>query len=83
MSPGDVVIMDNLPAHKVKGVREAVENNGAELKFLPPYRLDFNPIGKAAKCTVEDWWESIAEIIKTYTPQECENYFVSCGYDLG
>ena len=93
LSPGDVVIMDNLPAHKVKGVRDAIEMAGAVLKFLPPYSPDFNPIEKAfskmkallrkaAKRNVNDLWDTIAEIIKSYTPQECENYFASCGYDL-
>lgn len=47
LSPGDVVIMDNLPAHKAAGVREAIEAAGAELRFLPPYSPDFNPIEMA------------------------------------
>ena len=47
LPPGDVVIMDNLPAHKVSGVREAIEAVGATLKYLPPYSPDFNPIEKA------------------------------------
>ena len=47
LSPGDVVIMDNLPAHKISGVREAIEAVGATLKYLPPYSPDFNPIEKA------------------------------------
>jgi len=47
LSPGDIIIMDNLPAHKVAGVREAIEAAGAELRYLPPYSPDFNPIEKA------------------------------------
>lgn len=47
LSHGDVVIMDSLPAHKVSGVREAIEAVGATLKYLPPYRPDFNPIENA------------------------------------
>ncbi|MEO1227133.1 MAG: transposase [Pseudomonadota bacterium] len=43
LSPGDVVVMDNLPAHKVAGVREAIDGAGASLVYLPPYRPDFNP----------------------------------------
>ena len=42
--PGNIVIMDNLPAHKVSGVRQAIEKVGASLLLLPPYSPDFNPI---------------------------------------
>ena len=44
---GDIVIMDNLPAHKVAGIREAIEARGAELRYLPPYSPDLNPIEQA------------------------------------
>ena len=44
LKPGDVVIMDNLPAHKLVAIRQAIENAGATLRFLPPYSPDFNPI---------------------------------------
>jgi transposase len=44
LKPGDIVVMDNLPAHKVSGVREAIEKVGAKLLYLPPYSPDFNPI---------------------------------------
>jgi len=47
LSPGDIVVMDNLPAHKVSGVRQAIETAGAELLYLPPYSPDFNPIEMA------------------------------------
>jgi len=47
LKPGDVVIMDNLPAHKLVAIREAIENAGATLRFLPPYSPDFNPIEMA------------------------------------
>ena len=47
LSPGDIVIMDNLPAHKPVAVRQAIEAAGAELRFLPPYSPDFNPIEMA------------------------------------
>lgn len=47
LSPGDIVIMDNLPAHKAAGVREAIQARGAELRYLPPYSPDFNPIENA------------------------------------
>ncbi len=90
--PGDVVIMDNLPAHKVSGVKEAIEAVGAIRMFLPPYSPDFNPIEqayakfkallrKAAARTIDDLWDVIAEAIEAYTPNECRNFFVSAGYD--
>src|ERR1700722_3116935 len=47
LRPGDIVIMDNLPAHKVHGVRQAIEAAGASLRYLPPYSPDFNPIEMA------------------------------------
>ena len=89
---GDVVILDNLPAHKGSAAREAVEAAGARLLFLPPYSPDFNPIEnafsklkallrRAAARTVDDLWQAIADIIDTYTPQECENYFIAAGYE--
>jgi len=93
LSPGDIVVMDNLPAHKVSGVRQAIEAAGARLLYLPPYSPDFNPIEmafsklkallrKAAARTIEDLWEAIAQIIETFTPNECVNFFAAAGYDL-
>jgi transposase len=90
--PGDIVVMDNLPAHKPTAVRRAIEATGAELRFLPPYSPDFNPIemafsklkallNKAAARTVDDLWDAIAQAIETFTPTECENYFAAAGYD--
>lgn len=92
LKPGDIVIMDNLPAHKVKGVREAIEGAGAGLIYLPPYSPDLNPIEKAfskvkailrkaAARTLEDLWAAIADALAAFTPQECQNYFAACGYD--
>ncbi len=74
LEPGDVVIMDNLPAHRVKGVREAIEAASATLLFLPPYSPDFNPIEqlfaklkallrKAAARTVDALWQTISPTI--------------------
>jgi len=48
LKPGDVVVMDNLSSHKVIGVREAIESAGAELRYLPPYSPDLNPIANAS-----------------------------------
>ena len=92
LKPGNIVIMDNLPAHKPVAVRQAIEAIGAELRFLPPYSPDFNPIGialsklkaflkKAAARTVDDLWDAIANGIDTFTPTERENYFAAEGYD--
>jgi transposase len=92
LKPGDIVIMDNLPAHKGASVRAAIEAVGARLLLLPPYSPDLNPIEnafsklkamlrKAAARTVDQLWEAIAQIIQTYSPQECANYFAAAGYD--
>lgn len=92
LRPGDVVILDNLPAHKGPAVRAAVEAAGAVLLFLPPYSPDFNPIEnafaklktllrKAAARTVDQLWCVIGESIDAFTPSECANYFAAAGYD--
>jgi len=92
LTPGDVVIMDNLPAHKVSGVRKAIEGAGASLLYLPPYSPDFNPIEmafaklkallrKAAARTVDELWQTIAEALEAFTTEECRNYFTAAGYD--
>lgn len=94
LTPGDIVVMDNLPAHKVAGVRQAVEAAGATLLYLPPYSPDFNPIEmafsklkallrKAAARTRDDLWDATAKAIDSFTPSECENYFAAAGYDRG
>ena len=92
LGPGDIVVMDNLPAHKPTAVRRAIEAVGAELRFLPPYSPDFNPIemafaklkaflAKTAARSVDDLWDAIAHGINTFTPAECLNYFAAAGYD--
>jgi len=92
LSPGDVVVMDNLPAHKVAGVRETIEAAGAKLLYLPPYSPDFNPIEmafsklkallrKTAARTVDDLWDAVAQSLDAFTPNECANYFAASGYD--
>lgn len=92
LRPGDVVVMDNLPAHKITGVREAIEKVGARLLFLPPYSPDFNPIEmafsklkallrKAAARTVDELWSIVADCLSAFTPEECRNYFEAAGYD--
>ena len=92
MRPGDIVVMDNLPAHRAAGVRDAIHQASAELRFLPPYSPDFNPIEMAfskfkahlkreAARTVDELWDAIARAANIFTPAECENYFAAAGYD--
>jgi transposase len=92
LKPGDVVVIDNLPAHKVAGVRQAIEAAGAKLIYLPPYSPDFNPIEMAfakfkallrtaAARTVPELWQAIANAFGAFTPDECQNYFAAAGYD--
>jgi transposase len=92
LSPGDIVIMDNLSSHKAPAARDAIEAAGARLLFLPPYSPDFNPIEqafsklkahlrKAAERTIHGLWDAIGRILDLYPPQECANYFVNAGYN--
>ncbi|MGZ3294343.1 MAG: IS630 family transposase [Xanthobacteraceae bacterium] len=91
LTPGDIVVADNLSAHKVAGVREAIEAAGARLLYLPPYSPDFNPIEqlfaklkallrKAAERSVDGLWTRIASLLNAFTPDECANYFRNAGY---
>jgi transposase len=92
LQPGDIVIMDNLSVHKVKGAREAIEKAGAILLFLPPYSPDFNPIEQAfaklkallrnaAARTVGALEQARADALDAFTPHECANYFANSGYE--
>jgi transposase len=92
LDPGDVVVMDNLPAHKAVGVRDAIEQAGAALLFLPPDSPDFNPIENAfsklkallrarAERTVSALWEAVGSLLDQFAPSECANYFRAAGYD--
>ena len=91
LKKGDIVVMDNLSAHKVSGVREAIEARGAKLLYLPPYSPDFNPIEqvfsklkemlrRASARTVEALWTAISELLDAFSPAQCRNYFRHCGY---
>ena len=91
LRPGDIVVMDNLAAHKVAGVRQAIEACGAELHYLPPYSPDLNPIEqvfaklktllrKAAERTIEATWRRIGALLNDFTPTECSNYLRNAGY---
>jgi transposase len=92
LRPGDIVVMDNLPAHKITGIRQEIEAAGARLLYLPPYSPDFNPIEqvfaklkallrKAAARTVDALWAAIATALDAFTPDECANYFTNSGYE--
>ena len=89
--PGAVVVMDNLGAHKVQGVREQIEAAGARLLYLPPYRADFNPIellwGKlkshlrrVAARTSEALDRAVAAGLATITAQDVRGFFAYRGY---
>lgn len=91
LRPGDVVIMDNLASHKVAGVREAIEQAGAQLLYLPPYSPDLNPIEqvfaklkamlRTAACrTVAALWDTIGTLLARFPADECANYLAHCGY---
>jgi transposase len=92
LKPGDIVIMDNLSSHKSPAVRVAIEAVGAELRFLPPYSPDFNPIEKAfaklkallrkaAERTIDGLWRAIGVLIDRFTPAECANFFTAAGHE--
>lgn len=89
--PGDLVILDNLPAHKTFQVRKAFERNRIRYLFLPPYSPDLNPIENAfsklkrlarsnAKRTIEDLWESFEPMLRQFGKLECSNYITHCRY---
>lgn len=92
LPPGDVVVMDNLPAHKISGVRETIEKVGARLLYLPPYSPDFNPIEmafsklkallrKAAARSIDELWSVVANCLSAFNPEEWQHYFEAAGHD--
>jgi transposase len=91
LAPGDIVIMDNLPAHKVAGVREAIAAVGAIVLYLPPYSPDFNPIEqvfaklkallrKAAERSIPELWATIGRLLDEFPAHECARYLTHAGY---
>ena len=93
LKPGDIVVMDNLAAHKVAGVREAIRAAGASVLYLPPYSPDLNPIEqmfaklkallrKAAARTRETLWTTIGQLLDLFSPAECRNYVANSGYEF-
>jgi len=88
---GDIVMIDNLPAHKVPGVKEAIEAAGATLQYLPKYSPDLNPIEmpfakfkaflrKVSERTVPRLCRRIGAFVPTVSRTECRNYFRHAGY---
>lgn len=93
LEAGHVVVLDNLAAHKVPGIRQLIENRGAQLLYLPPYSPDFNPIEqawsklkqllRAVKARMLDQLEpAIAQAIAAITPQNAQAFFRHCGYGI-
>lgn len=91
LGKGDVVVMDNLAAHKVDGVRQAIAAAGASILYLPPYSPDLNPIEqlfaklkallrKAAARTKDALWTVTGDLLARFTPDECANYLAHSGY---
>jgi transposase len=94
LSRGDIVVMDNLSSHKGPRVEQLIKAAGAELRYLPPYSPDMNPIEKAysklkaylrkiAERTVAGLMRALETCADIFKPAECENYFNACGYDTG
>jgi len=93
LSPGDIVVMDNLGAHKVVGVREAIEAKGARVEYLPPYSPDFNPIEKcwskiktflrkAKARTRADLEAALKDALLQITQADVRAWFAHCGYPV-
>jgi transposase len=91
LEKGDIVIMDNLPAHKSPIAEKAILDRGAQVLFLPPYSPDLNPIEMAfsklkahlrarAVRTIDELWKAIGQICDLFQPEECKNYFTAAGY---
>ena len=91
LTPGDIVAMDNLPAHKIAAVRAAIEAAGSQFFLLPPYSPDMNPIEmafsklktllrQAPERTRDGLWRRIGELLDRFTQDECANYFTAAGY---
>jgi transposase len=91
LRPGDVVVMDNLQCHKRAEAAAAIAAAGAEVRFLPPYSPDLNPIENAfsklkgllraaERRTIEGLWAFLGQALDAFAPSECRNYLRHCGY---
>lgn len=92
LRPGDVVVLDNLPAHRSAEAAATLKEIGAWFLFLPKYSPDLNPIEmafsklkalirKVAARTYEDLWRAVGNVCSLFTPDECYNFFVAAGYE--
>ena len=93
LEPGDVIVLDNLPVHKVAGMAALVEARGARLLFLPPYSPDFAPIEQAwsklktalrtaMASTRHAWEQALDHAITWITSQDAQKWFDHCGYHV-
>lgn len=93
LTPGDIVVLDNLSSHKHVGVRAVIEAAGGTLAYLPPYSPDLNPIErlfaklktllrKHAERTIDSLWTRIGQLVTEFTPNECRHYLSHCGYTV-
>jgi len=91
LRPGDVVVTDNLPAHKNQIIRDLIEARGASLRYLPAYSPDLNPIElvfaklkrllrSAEARTVDRLWTTLGQCLQRFPPAECARYLRHCGY---
>lgn len=91
LKPGDIVVMDNLPAHKNEDVRKIIEAAGAKLLYLPPYSPDLNPIEMAfaklkahlrtaAERSIPALWDRIGTVLDLFSANQCQNFFRHAGY---
>jgi transposase len=93
LRPGRVVVMDNLPAHKIVAVRRAIEAARCRLVYLPPYSPDLSPIENiwskvkqsmrtSAARVVPELGQAITAAMTAVTPTDCQGCFEACGYTL-
>lgn len=91
LKPGDIVVLDNLSAHKVAGIAEAIQAAGAQVRYLPPYSPDYNPIEqvfsklktllrRAARRVIEELWVTIGDLLYLFAADECERFIRHAGY---
>jgi len=91
LTRGDIVVMDNVPSHKVDGIQAAIEGAGATLRYLPPYSPDLNPIEnaysackaflrKCAERTEQAVSRRIGQFVRRLQPEACANFFAYAGY---
>jgi transposase len=93
LKPGDIIVLDNLGAHRASRIEEIAASCGAQVLWLPPYSPDFSPIElmwskvkaylkKVKARTQEELEKAIAEALQTITVSDCLNWFRHCGYEV-